>query len=126
MRSFIKSLNDATAETLGIYCSGCGDIVAARLTDGAEVYPHRTDLHDLPFWVCDACKNYVGCHHKTKNRTRPLGVISTPELRDARRHIHSALDPLWKEGFMERKSTYKYLSKALGREYHTGELKDID
>ena len=30
-----------------IYCCGCEDKVIARLTDGAEIYPHRFDLPSL-------------------------------------------------------------------------------
>lgn len=69
---------------MDLYCCGCKTKVSARLTDGAEVYPHRPDLHDLPFWRCDACGNFVGCHHRTKKRTGPLGCIPTPEVRWAR------------------------------------------
>ena len=36
-----------------IYCCGCAQDVTARLTDGSEIYPHRLDLADIPFWVCD-------------------------------------------------------------------------
>jgi hypothetical protein len=46
-------------ETTVIHCSGCKGPVNARLTDGAEIYPHRQDLHRLPFWRCDSCGNYV-------------------------------------------------------------------
>jgi hypothetical protein len=31
-------------------CPTCG--TAARLTDGAEIYPHRRDLADKPIWAC--------------------------------------------------------------------------
>ena len=66
----------------------------ARLTDGKEVYPHRSDLNSLPFWICDRCRNFVGCHHKTKNPTRPLGCIPNKEMKNARKHIHNLLDPI--------------------------------
>ena len=56
-----------------IFCCGCQRKVDARLTNGEEMYPHRYDLANLPFWKCDVCQNFVGCHHKTKNRTKPLG-----------------------------------------------------
>lgn len=105
-----------------IYCCGCGKVVAPRLTDGRERYPHRPDLHDLPFWKCDACGNFVGCHHKTKNRTQPLGTIPTPRIRILRMQIHAELDPLWKEFGLSRKQIYGRLSKVLGREYHTAEI----
>lgn len=80
---------------MNIFCAGCAAEVDARLTDGGEIYPHRGDLAGLPFWKCDACGNYVGCHHKTKDRTRPLGRIPTVEVRRARRHCHEVFDPLW-------------------------------
>lgn len=108
-----------------LYCCGCEREVTPRLTDGAEIYPHRPDLKALPFWKCDACGNYVGCHHKTQDRTRPLGCIPTPEIKKARQHIHRILDPLWKSGRMKRSDVYARLSEAIGYEYHTAEIGDI-
>ncbi|QEL19307.1 DUF3268 family zinc-finger domain-containing protein [Limnoglobus roseus] len=110
-----------------LYCCACQADVAARLTDGREVYPHRADLGDLPFWKCDICLNYVGCHHKTKDRTRPLGNIPTKELKNARQHIHRILDPIWKEGRMARGKLYARIAAELGvEEYHTAEIASID
>ena len=109
-----------------IYCCGCQKDVSARLTDGAEIYPHRSDLKTLPFWKCDNCLNYVGCHHKTKNRTAPLGCIATKELKSARQHIHKLIDPMWQGGKMTRKELYKKLSDGLGWKYHTAKIKSIE
>ena len=109
-----------------IYCCGCGAKVEARLTDGAEIYPHRQDLHALPFWKCDQCGNFVGCHHKTKDRTRPLGCIPTPEIKNARKEIHKILDPIWQSGEMSRKDVYAQLSGALGWKYHTANIRSVD
>ena len=112
-----------------IRCCGCGEKVKARLTDGKEIYSHRPDLHGLPFWKCDACGNFVGCHHKTKDRTRPLGCIPTPELRKARGHIHKILDPLWqnaKRKNVRRKEVYGLISDNLGYKYHTANIRSID
>lgn len=101
-------------------------MVIARLTDGVEVYSHRPDLYSLPFWKCDACGNHVGCHHKTKDRTRPLGNIPTKELKNARQHIHRILDPLWKSGKMPRGKVYARIASDLGvKEYHTAEIKSV-
>ena len=108
-----------------IYCTGCEVEVVARLTDGAEIYPHRSDLSKLPFWKCDTCNNYVGCHHKTDNPTNPLGNIPTPELRKARSQIHAILDPMWRNGSRTRKEIYKDLSDKLGWSYHTAKLKSL-
>ena len=111
---------------MDIHCCGCSQKVNARLTDGVEIYPHRKDLKSLPFWKCDDCGNYVGCHHKTKNRTRPLGCIPTKELKDARQHIHKVIDRIWQSGGMTRKQLYKRLSDDLGRNYHTANIRSIE
>lgn len=123
-------------ETKEIFCCGCKTKVQARLTSGVEIYPHRPDLSDLPFWRCDGCKNYVGCHHKTNDRTNPLGNIPTKELRNARQHIHKVLDPLWKTGRMSRKHLYKKVSDAVrGKatfpkepnwKYHTAKIRTVE
>ena len=110
-----------------IFCCGCQADVAARLTDGREIYAHRPDLASLPFWRCDACGNFVGCHHKTKDRTRPLGCIPTPEIKQARQHIHRILDPLWKSGQFERRALYTKIAEAIGEsEYHTAEIRSVE
>lgn len=111
---------------MNIYCCGCKTKVEARLTDGKEIYPHRSDLFDLPFWKCDSCGNFVGCHHKTEDRTRPLGCIPTPEIKNARKEIHKILDPLWKKGKISRSKIYKYLSDSLGWRYHTADIRNIE
>ena len=113
--------------TRQIYCCGCAGNVRARLTDGAEIYPHRRDLASLPFWKCDACGNHVGCHHKTPARTEPLGCIPTQEIRQARRHIHAILDPLWKGKKNARSRVYGKLAARLGlKEYHTADIRSVD
>ena len=108
-----------------IYCCSCDKDIEARLTDGSEIYPHRTDLYSLPFWVCDICNQFVGCHHKTKDRTKPLGVIPTTAIKNKRKEIHSLLDPLWKSNKVSRSKIYSHLSKQLGKEYHTATIKSL-
>ena len=109
-----------------VYCCGCGKNVRARLTDGREIYPHRHDLGNLPFWKCDTCGNYVGCHHKTKDRTAPLGCIPTPTLKEARKHIHDLIDPIWQSGKMGRTELYRMLSDRLGWKYHTADIRSVE
>lgn len=109
-----------------LHCCGCGGEVDARLTDGREIYPHRPDLGNLPFWRCDACWNFVGCHHKTKNRTAPLGYIPTPELKEARKHLHALIDPIWQSGKMGRRELYEAISREVGWNYHTAKTRTID
>lgn len=110
-----------------IFCCGCQGDVSAVLITGKEVYPHRPDLRSLPFWRCDTCKNFVGCHHKTKDRTNPLGVIPTPEMKAARQHIHRILDPMWKSGEHNRGALYAKIAEAMGIEvYHTADLRSVE
>lgn len=108
-----------------LYCCGCCKLVSARLTTGSEVYPNHLDLKDVPYWKCDSCGNWVGCHHKTKQPTRPLGCIPTPEIKELRRLIHHRLDPLWKYYGIPRKDIYAMLSKLIGQEYHTASIKSV-
>lgn len=114
-------------ETRSIYCVACRTNVLARLTDGAEIYPHRADLAATPFWRCAACGNYVGCHHKTDNPTQPLGVIPTPELRAARGHLHALIDPVWRSGRTSRSKLYGAIAVMMGlRAFHTADLRSIE
>ncbi len=119
-------MNETSSNFRRLYCCGCVSEVKARLTDGREIYPRRPDLSDLPFWKCDTCRNYVGCHHKTRDRTRPLGAIPTPEMKTARQRIHALIDPLWKSGSVPRGRIYERLSGVIGRQYHTAELQTLD
>ena len=106
-----------------VYCCNCNKDIQARLTDGREVYPKRTDLYFLSFWKCDNCGGHVGCH---KANRKPLGCIPSKEIKEARKHIHALIDPIWKSGRMSRKTIYRRLSEVLGREYHTADLRTIE
>ncbi|EQB7930173.1 zinc-finger-containing protein [Vibrio parahaemolyticus] len=108
-----------------IYCCGCESEVNARLTNGKEIYPRRQDLALLPFWICDTCLNHVGCHHKTNKPTTPLGIIATPEIKNARKHIHALMDPLWKGGKIKRVELYAMISSWYGKTYHTANIRSV-
>jgi len=110
-----------------IMCIGCNGLVDARLTDGAEIYPHRKDLAAVPFWRCDACGNYVGCHHRSDVKTAPLGSIPTKELRQLRSEIHRVIDPIWRqERRMSRKQLYKTISDMVGWDFHTARIRSVE
>lgn len=109
-----------------IYCCGCGMDVDAVLTDGGEVYPHLPHLRSLPFWRCNACGNFVGCHRKTKNRIEPLGCIQTAELKEARKKFHALIRPLLQSGKISRYELYAAISRELGWEYHTAKTRTMD
>ena len=55
-----------------------------------------------------------------------MGVIATPEVKNARKHIHALIDPLWKEKKIRRGKLYALLSEKMGYQYHTGELTCIE
>lgn len=112
-----------------IWCCGCQGTVEPRLTDGAEIYPHRPDLAALPFWRCDNCANHVGCHNKTSDPTRPLGTIPTPELRRLRRELHEALDPLRAEFGVGRSKLYRLMGRKLDmgtKSFHAANLRSAE
>jgi hypothetical protein len=110
-----------------IYCCGCEKKIDARLTNGGEVYPRTLKLQSIPFWKCDTCGNHVGCHHKTKSPTNPLGVIATPELKRARQFIHALIDPIWRNKYMTRNEVYALMAKKTGRKkYHTANIRTIE
>lgn len=109
-----------------IHCCGCECDVDARLVSGKDIYIQRPDLYETPFWLCDTCGNYVGCHHKTTNKTKPLGVIPTTEIRKARRMIHELIDPVWQSGKVSRSVLYGIISKKIGKRFHTAEIRTID
>lgn len=115
------------SEVKQIWCCGCNAEVPARLTNGREVYPHRRDLAKLPFWRCDGCNNFVGCHHKTAKPTTPLGCIPTAEIKAARQHIHRVLDPIWQGKKMSRAKLYQTIAGRMNKpEYHTAEIRTIE
>lgn len=107
-----------------IWCCACDAYIVARLTNGKEIYPRRPDLAHQAFWICDTCRNRVGCHKNTDKPTRPLGCIPTPELTKHRADLHLIIDPVWKSGFISRRQLYRLIAKRMGiREYHTAELR---
>ena len=111
---------------MNIYCCDCNCAVVAHLITGAEAYPHRADLKHLPFWQCKSCGNFVGCHHKTKSRTRPLGCIPTNEIKKRRQEIHKTLDPIWESGVISRCDLYAVISNKIGRKYHTADIRSVE
>ncbi len=106
-----------------LYCVECKKVIDTIQKTGKEIYPHREDLYKKIFYECPICKNYVGCH---KDTNRPLGCIPNKELKNARQHIHTKLDGLWKSKLIGRTEIYKRLSRSLGYTYHTGNTKTIE
>ncbi len=112
-----------------IFCCACQCEVECRLTNGAEVYRHRSDLSTRLFWKHDKCGNFVGCHDKsTDNKLKPLGCVPTQQIKDWRKKIHAVLDPLWRGGSIDRKKLYRIISQQMGPGYcyHTAEIRSVD
>lgn len=90
-------------------CIECDNV--PRLTDGSEIYPHRADLHEKRFYVCDTCTgSYCGCH---PNTTTPLGYPCGPQTRKARSAAHDAIDPIWRSGRLSRHAVYRKLADLM-------------
>mgnify|MGYP000255144017 CR=1 FL=1 len=94
-------------------CVECAN--TASLVGGALIYPHRDDLHDRWFWLCE-CGAYCGTHRGTQ---KPLGTPAGRETRQARMAAHNAFDPLWKVGKrMSRMEAYGWLATVTGIPHH--------
>lgn len=105
-----------------IECIACDKVVSPRLVQGKQIYPHRKDLWNIKLWKCEDCNNYVATH---KGTLTPLGIIPTPRIRKERGGVHLILDPIWQSKKVSRNNVYKYLSRELGYEYHTGNIKTV-
>lgn len=125
-RKVTKTEPPRTKRNNSIYCITCQGIIKARLTNGKEIYPYRQDLYKLPFWICDQCHNFVGCHHRTRQRTRPLGCIPDKKMREARGYIHKLMDKILQTKKIKRRDMYARLSQYKGSEYHTAEIRSIE
>lgn len=102
-----------------IYCGGCQADIDAVLKTGADLFPTKPHLAELPFWECPCCGNYVGCHYKTERPTRPLGSIPTVEQRRMRRVIHQEIG----RASLPAALAYRRMAQALKvRSYHTAAL----
>lgn len=83
------------------------------LVHGRDLYPHLEHLADKPFYYCEPCVAWVGCHYGT---TEPLGRLANAELRKAKGNAHNAFDRIWKgpAATMSRSEAYLWLSERLG------------
>jgi hypothetical protein len=99
-----------------VKCAECAG--ETRLVKGHRIYPHRRDLHDKWFWLCE-CGAYCGCHPGTD---RALGAPAGKDTREARQRAHAAFDPIWR-GLVGRLGTkanaarsicYRALARRLG------------
>lgn len=94
-----------------VRCPYCGNM--AHLVSGSIIYPKRSDLAFLKFWLCSDDSHqwaYVGCH---KGTSVPLGRLADSELRRAKSRAHLAFDHLWRDKHMSRTAAYLWLAETL-------------
>ena len=89
-------------------CPYCGGPVVHRT--GADIYPHRPDLHRGHYWACGSCDARVGCHPGT---ALPLGRLADRRLRRLRMRAHQEFDKIWKFGRTTRPEAYIWLRRFL-------------
>lgn len=107
-----------------IKCDYCGGV--AQLVTGKKIYPHRPDLYGKNFYFCENGHEpaYVGCHGGS---SKALGRLADSSLRKLKSAAHSAFDPLWKYGSMNRIGAYQWLSQKTGipfKECHIGMMSE--
>ena len=114
-------------KVMKVICPYCQN--DAKFVTGRKIYPHRPDLFNKRFYLCEPCGAYVGTHRGTK---APLGRLADQELRQWKMKAHAAFDPLWQVSSSlrsrRRSSCYKRLAKAMNinaQECHIG-LFDVD
>ena len=89
----------------------------AQFVDSARVY--RGKSYGM-IWDCRECDAYVGVH---KGSSDPLGRLANKELRVWKMRAHAAFDKLWRDGKMQRREAYRWLSQAMNlrsEETHIG------
>lgn len=106
----------------------------AELVMGDIIYPHRPDLHDRYFWICNDCNSYVGTHANSPVH-KPLGRLADAKLRRWKSAVHRVFDPIWKESMKfglnksdARMQAYIWLSQQLNipmKKCHIGYF-DVD
>lgn len=96
-----------TRAALGLPCP-CGS--HGTPVTGADIYPHRPDLHRKLFYKCDSCGRYVGCHRSGE----PFGHLANAETRAARGRAHKAFDAIWQGGLCSRGRLYARMKREIG------------
>lgn len=92
-----------------VKCPYCGS--DAKLVDGEVIYGEGRG-HG-PVWDCRPCDAYVGTHKVENKLHQPLGRLANRELRAWKQMAHNAFDPIWKDGYMNRTSAYKFLKTIM-------------
>jgi len=119
------------AKRRGVYdvvCPYCG--APAVLVDSKEVYGRSYGN----IWLCRPCRAWVGVHKVEGNENKPLGRLADESLRDWKKRVHAAFDPLWKAKMrrdgcskgVARKAAYTWLAEQLGISVHRCHIGEFD
>lgn len=106
-----------------IRCPYCGG--AAILRDASYVYGSKAK--DGKVYVCchyPACNSYVSV---VKGTTIPQGTLANQELRRKRISAHRIFDQIWKQGILNRREAYRWISDKFclsSQQAHIGEFSD--
>lgn len=65
-------------------CPSCGN--KCDPVDGRTIHPHRDDLNNKQFWLCEPCNAYCG-----REGDKATGSPATGPLRDLRRELMNEL-----------------------------------
>ena len=63
-------------------------------------------------YLCPNCGAYVGCHPGT---SMAKGMVATTKQRELRKQAHTAVDFLWRDGYLDRQTVYYRLARLLGK-----------
>jgi len=69
-------------------CTICGK--EARITNGLELYRRYPKFHNIKYGRCDECN----AHIQLDSDNKPIGTFANLELREARRAVLVAFDPI--------------------------------
>jgi len=90
-------------------CQHCN--AAVKLVNNSEIYGGR-EFGEWPWaYRCTGCGAYVGLHPFT---AIPLGTLANSEMRNARKTLKEAFNPLWQHGSMTRSEAYAWLAQQMG------------
>lgn len=96
-----------------VICPYCEKEAPLIDSESINIRPNRK------IYACRGCDAYVGVH---KSDNSPLGTPANAPLRNLRKKVHDAFDPLWQQGLKEkygskgktRGTAYEWLSVKLG------------
>ena len=109
-----QNISDILSGKICPYCEGQPELV-----DSIEVYDKSYGL----IWLCRPCHAWVAVHQGTET---PLGRLANQELREWKKKAHSAFDPIFSEGLINkiypryisgmgnREKAYLWLAEQLG------------